>query len=833
MTPDLTIYSDKTVGKRIASNASMIISAKMVAVLLGAGSLMVAAKSLDLVTLGTVIFLHSYMLFFGEVTTFKTWQSLIRFGALDIENEDSQSLARLIKFGIKLDFVSVILAYLLSISLMGLVVLLVHKFPSLSGDDVDVLSLQKYAALYCLVVLLRQTGTADGVLRLFDRFRLLAIEAIVMPALRFIGTLYAAWAGFGLEGFLCVWFVASGVSYIVVVGLAMRELYQRRLLGLVFAAKQKFLSPRKGLWPFVIKSNIDSSIASGFGHLPQLMVMAMFGAAWSGLYKVADEVAKLLSEGFKLLDQVIYPELAKLIAQGNASKIWRIVMRASVILLFAGIVLMALLWFVGPQLLSTVFGEQFYQAAPLAVLLVPAAALMGIVAPLYPIFYAADKPERAIYVRGATLIIYIISFVVLALTIGEMAPGWAMLICNLFGVIAVLIVARATLKGAILAQKASGIDEIQMDESCITASGQSNLFLKGQSEKQLWGLSLKEWQCRSYKKAGHDPEKSPITAAINWVLSANLQKAFVQSENVALIAQGKVIAINGWSSEQASKVIGQAVIDVELSGLDIKTADDLSGDYIKALRKKEKPYALNTEVTPIKDIELKQYGSSYKGITDFVTKFFWPVPAFHFTRFCAFLKLTPNMVTTLSLVMMFVAMYFFWQGQWFWGFVTGWFMTFLDTVDGKLARTTMTYSAWGNIYDHGIDLLHPPFWYLAWYVGLGGTAEGPELLQFALIAILVGYVVDRLVEGAFIARFGFHIHVWRPINSALRFIIARRNPNMFIFMLGILASIFVAGAGKFAFVLVASWVWACIAANVLALFLAMFSRKPIVSWMGE
>ena len=586
MTPDLTIYSDKTVGKRIASNAGMIISAKMIAVLLGAGSLMVAAKSLDLVTLGTVIFLHAYMLFFGEVTTFKTWQSLIRFGATDLENDDPQSLSRLIKFGIKLDFVSVIFAYLLSVSLMGLVVWLVQTFPVFGGDDSKVVSLQKYAALYCLVVLLRQTGTADGVLRLFDRFRLLAIEAIVMPALRFLGTLYAAWSGFGLEGFLVVWFVASGVSYIVVASLAMRELYQRRLLGMVFAARQKFLKPRKGLWPFVIKSNIDSSIASGFGHLPQLLVMAMFGAAWSGLYKVADEVAKLLSEGFKLLDQVIYPELAKLIAQGNASKIWRIVMRASVILLFAGIVLMAILWFMGPQILSTVFGEQFYKAVPLAVLLVPAAALMGIVAPLYPIFYAADKPERAIYVRGASLIVYIIAFVALAFTIGPMAPGWAMLICNLFAVVAVLIVARRTLKGAIKAQILSTA-EPQTNCDAIIASTRSLLFLKGESQKILWGLSLKEWQCRAYEKVGHAPDKSPITAAINWVLSSNLRKAFVESPDTALIVDNRVIAINGWPNEKASPVIGKMADKIDLTGLTAKTPDDLSGIILKRCAKKK------------------------------------------------------------------------------------------------------------------------------------------------------------------------------------------------------------------------------------------------------
>ena len=42
----------------------------------------------------------------------------------------------------------------------------------------------------------------------------------------------------------------------------------------------------------------------------------------------------------------------------------------------------------------------------------------------------------------------------------------------------------------------------------------------------------------------------------------------------------------------------------------------------------------------------------------------------------------------------------------------------LDTVDGKLARCTITSSKIGEAIDHGIDLVHPPFWWWAWGVGL-------------------------------------------------------------------------------------------------------------------
>ena len=80
--------------------------------------------------------------------------------------------------------------------------------------------------------------------------------------------------------------------------------------------------------------------------------------------------------------------------------------------------------------------------------------------------------------------------------------------------------------------------------------------------------------------------------------------------------------------------------------------------------------------------------------------------------------MTPNQVTSASLVLVIVAGVLFARGEFGWGLVAGWIMTFLDTVDGKLARVTITSTKLGNVFDHGIDLIHPPFWYLAWGMGL-------------------------------------------------------------------------------------------------------------------
>ena len=366
------------------------------------------------------------------------------------------------------------------------------------------------------------------------------------------------------------------------------------------------------------------------------------------------------------------------------------------------------------------------------------------------------------------------------------------------------------------------------------------LNLIGESNTKIWGLPLREWQERAFKKAGVSQDSnvpSTVHMAIEWVLSSALAKAFVSGGKMALVTNDTIIGVNGVDARTAKSLIGQNISALAQTDIKAATPDDLDDGYNKALRKTEPPYALNINDTPVADIMRRQFASSYKGITDFVTKWFWPAPAFYVTRACAAMRLTPNMVTTLSLILTLAAMYYFWQGQWFLGFLTGWGMTFLDTVDGKLARTTMTYSWWGNIYDHGIDLIHPPFWYWAWFIGLGGAFAWPDIMNdnmtFALTAIVVGYIVDRIIEGIFMGQHGFHIHVWTKANSALRFFIARRNPNMFIFMLAICLTPWLSEAGRWGFYAVAIWTWLCIFFNIGVTTLGTFARKPLQSWMDS
>ncbi len=264
--------------------------------------------------------------------------------------------------------------------------------------------------------------------------------------------------------------------------------------------------------------------------------------------------------------------------------------------------------------------------------------------------------------------------------------------------------------------------------------------------------------------------------------------------------------------------------------IDLATAP---GFYNEKLRKTETPFAIRLTPQTRYQIERASYFGAYKGVTDLLTKYLWPELAFHLTRLAAALKMTPNMVTGIGAILCVLATILFYQGAFWQGVAAGFGFMVLDTVDGKLARCTITSSKWGNVFDHGIDLVHPPFWWYAWGVGLSkvGLALAPMTFAAIMAAIVVGYVLQRLCEGIFLKYAGMDMHVWRPFDSWFRLITARRNPNMVI-----LVASLIAGRPDLGLVAIAWWTILSLGVHVVQVVQLIVARKAgrsITSWLEQ
>jgi phosphatidylglycerophosphate synthase len=182
------------------------------------------------------------------------------------------------------------------------------------------------------------------------------------------------------------------------------------------------------------------------------------------------------------------------------------------------------------------------------------------------------------------------------------------------------------------------------------------------------------------------------------------------------------------------------------------------------------------------------FWSNYKGSTDFFTKYVYPPLVWRMVRPLARWRVHPNVVTIISVLLTFAAVPLYAFEYWFAGFLCSYGMSVLDSVDGKLARLTFSASRFGNVLDHGTDLIHPPLWYFGWAWALG-DGDPSSLIFRATIWMTLFYILDRVVVRVFTARTGRSLHSYTPFDVQMRTFISRRNINLPLFTVGLILGI--------------------------------------------
>jgi len=203
--------------------------------------------------------------------------------------------------------------------------------------------------------------------------------------------------------------------------------------------------------------------------------------------------------------------------------------------------------------------------------------------------------------------------------------------------------------------------------------------------------------------------------------------------------------------------------------------------YVQKLRREVGPYLFRIDgPETIARVERFLFWSNYKGSTDFMTRYVYPPLVWALVRPLSHLRVHPNWITGVNWVATFGCIPLFMEGAWVPALACAYLMSVMDSVDGKLARLTYTSSRVGDVADHGLDIVHPPFWYMAWGYALGsGSTE--SLPYQAALAMFALYVIDRIVTAIFRQKTGRSIHGATPLDVRMRTFISRRNVNLAFF----------------------------------------------------
>ena len=436
---------------RLISNTGLLGGARLAAALMGVATLIIAAKALpNNAAFGTLLFIHAYMLFFSEIASFHIWQALIRFGSIEVKAKNARRLGALIKTGLLIDMASAVAAFIAAVLLFNVFLWAQSSMGLASSFEAavlpDGLSLKKLIIGYCSVILFRQINVATGLFRLFDKFSILALRTLVMPMVRLFGVIIAAHQGWGLIGFVAIWFLASLLSYLTLQFFAIFELHKRGFWPIIRREKPCKPLDFPGFFSFVFKTNIDTTINSVRSNFPSLAIMLAFGPAIVAIYRIAEEIARLLSRAVSLFDQVLFPELSRMAVDMDFKTLSKTASKAALGIAAVGTFISAVMLLFGDNILKAAFNESFTQAAPLSILLLIASSLIGIATPFYTVFYVLMRPGTAIWVRLTGALIVIGLFFALSRSLGIFSIGWAAIAGAIIEVALVIVLTRNLIK---------------------------------------------------------------------------------------------------------------------------------------------------------------------------------------------------------------------------------------------------------------------------------------------------------------------------------------------------------------------------------------------------
>ncbi len=407
---------------RVFRNAGVLFSSKGVAAITGLFYLALAGRHLGAAELGMLVLIHSYVLFFRDIASFKSWQVLIKYGAEYLGKSQRLPFSRLLKLTAILDIGGAVLGTSLAL------VLLPYALPQFGIPS----SYLGWTSLYCLSSMVAIRSTPIGLLRLFNRFSILARISLVVPLVRMVGVIIAVRFDQPLVVFILIWFVADILSSLAYIWQGLADLARHKdIIRLDWFIGLKTQSHDR-IWKFIWNAHLHTTLKLMNSHLLVILSGFLLGPASVAYVKVAQELSGILTKPAILLSDVIFPELSRLTAVYDKAGIRKLLAQTLSPLAVILLVVSAALYYWTELLLDLTVGPDFLVAADLLKLFMFSGVLGLAFFWLEPFLYAMGKPEIAFYNRFVSTVLQVVLMILLTKRFGLEGIGIASLAAMFF-----------------------------------------------------------------------------------------------------------------------------------------------------------------------------------------------------------------------------------------------------------------------------------------------------------------------------------------------------------------------------------------------------------------
>lgn len=382
---------------RVARNAGVILSGNAASSAFGLVSAVLTARHLGAASFGMLVLAQSYALVIDRLLNFQSWQALIKFGSHHLEDGDYHSFRSITQRLLLLDASSAVIAA--TIAWFGISVA-THQF---GWADEHVLA----ARLFSVAIVIHLSGVPTGVLRLFDRFGKYALATAASSAVRLALIIVGVVSDRSFIWFAIAWVAADVVLHGLLIAFAARVLHERELHHLI----RPLPSRTRGLWRFVVTTNLYSSLRMATRELDVLLIGGALTPVAVGLYKVAKQFGSAILRISDPLYVSIFPELARRRAADDAAGFVSLMRRSAAVAAIFGAVAWLAFAVAGKPLITLLMGPEFAGVYPILLAYIVALFLALITLPMQPAMLAMGRPDRSLIVLACSTAGYLMVLV--------------------------------------------------------------------------------------------------------------------------------------------------------------------------------------------------------------------------------------------------------------------------------------------------------------------------------------------------------------------------------------------------------------------------------------
>lgn len=406
---DNSVSGQSSTLKRMSRNSGWLAGSAAFSAIASLVYMALAARTLGPSEFGVFALVMTFGELLTDLAQFQSWKAITSFGAAHHVARDKARLSRLFGYTVRLDVFIGVVGAAVAVLIAPLIAPLLHW----SVHEAHA------AGLFGAALLLTSSTSPVGILRLFDRFDLQVLSEALAQVARLIGCLVGWAVGASVDWFLCVWAIAALVQLLsqisAVLMLGQRPHLGRRSLRLV-------QRENSGLLPFMVKTNLSSSVSMLWMHFGTLAVGARAGAVEAGGFRLAHRLSLALMKPVEIAAKTLFPELARLIADDDLPTAMKLLVRASAVSAIFAVVLVIVAGLFGGEFLRLVAGPSFRYAHEFLFLLSIAAAIMVAGFGLEPFLNAH---LRAGVVLRANIVAALIYASLLALTLQRFGANGA------------------------------------------------------------------------------------------------------------------------------------------------------------------------------------------------------------------------------------------------------------------------------------------------------------------------------------------------------------------------------------------------------------------------